>query len=78
MSKQMVPNINKVNIYPMETKPNQTSLLSPGIDDNYVLSSTTEIVTPYKKTPKEKEKAEIRKQSNIDLGKPYSYHNESG
>ena len=36
----------EVNIYPTSTKPNQIDFSSPGIDDNFILSSTTVSVTP--------------------------------
>ena len=70
----MAPQTNKFNIVPTATKPNQITLLSPGIDDNYIMSITTVMVTPDKKTPKKKDKTQIKKVPKIYLGKPYSYH----
>ena len=64
----MAPQPNKVSIDPTETKPNQIALLSAGIGDKYILSSTTENVTLDKKNPNKKEKTEIKKEPNIDLG----------
>ena len=42
----MVPQTKKVDIYPTETTPDKFPFLSPGMDDNYILSSTTASVTP--------------------------------
>ena len=54
----------------MATTPNKITLSSPEIDDDSILSIIAASLTPYKKTPKKKEKLDTRKEPNTDLGKP--------
>ena len=71
MSKEMRPQAKKINIDPSATKPYQITLLSPGIDDNSTLLSTTASVTPDKNTLKKKIVPETRKVPKIDHGKKF-------
>ena len=77
MSKQMVPNTNKVNIDLNENTPQQIPLLSQGIDASYTRVKSKMSMTPDKTTPKKKASPDSRTEPKMDYGGTCSDHRES-
>ena len=68
MSKQIRLHTKRVNLDPSATSPNIIVLLTPVIDDNFTLFSTTIIMTQDKNTKKKKDVPQIRKVPKIYQG----------